>query len=107
MRACVFGLLLVNSRMNLNGHHLTFHLSLYAHTHTGAKHTHAHKELVYRMRNGVGCGVLRILSGVCLCVCEVVRLIGVNRDNLSLRALQDPLVTIMILCRTDEWQESF
>lgn len=30
----VFGLLVVNSEMNLNGHHLTFHLSLYAHSHT-------------------------------------------------------------------------
>ena len=66
--ACVFGLLLVNSRMNLNGHHLTFHLGLYVHTHRH-KTLARTQELVYRMRNGVVCGVLRILSGVCLCVC--------------------------------------
>lgn len=40
VRVCVcmwvFGL--VNSEMNLNGHHLTFHLSLCAHTHR-RKHT--------------------------------------------------------------------
>lgn len=45
-------------------------------------------------------------GSVCVCLLRV-RLIGVNRDNLSLRALQDPRLTIMILCRPDEWQESF
>lgn len=98
----VFGLLVVNSEINLNGS--SFNLSpQLIHTH---KHKHTHKELVYWMRNGVLRGVLRILSGVCLCVCTYVcervreylclhvcvcveseRLIRVKRHNLSARAL--------------------
>lgn len=61
----VFGLLVVNSEMNLNGHHLTLHPNT-----KKERSKHTHKELVHWMRNGVETKALRILSEVCLCVCE-------------------------------------
>lgn len=93
-----FGSLAVNSEMNPNSHHLTFHLSLYTHTH-GQELT---KELHYWLGNRALSGALRVWSVVwaCVCACGYVRegvsvvccrrferLIWVNRHNISLRAL--------------------
>lgn len=66
-----FGLLAVNSEMNPNSHHLTFHLSLYTHTHTWAG-THKRATLLARKQStewsaeGMKCSVS-------LCVCVWVR----------------------------------